>query len=346
MSQSRHRKVFIVCTWIVFAAVAASRCGGSSSPASPSTTSPTVTTVALAAATIGIGSTLQGTVTLAAAPAVATSLALTSSNPAVATVQSSLTVPAGSSTATFTVTGVGAGTASVTASLNGSSGQSPAFTVTRIALSTVSLSAASVVGGNSVTGTAILTAPAPAGGADVTLTAGDPLTVPASVTVPAGATSATFNVATRLVAGTIAGTVTGAYGGASASAALSVTKPTVATASFGITGPTESDTCTMANGGNTLNCAFNGTTSSAPGNIVAYQWTFRAGTTISETTTGPLLTSPAVTCSWLPAPPLPAGGFQWLPLIVTLTVRDDLGNVSAVATNAGARVFPQGVCGY
>jgi hypothetical protein len=35
-----------------------------------------------------------------------------------------------------------------------------------------------------------------------------------------------------------------------------------------------------------------------------------------------------------------------LPLVVTLKVRDDLGNVSAEMTNSGARVFPQGVCGY
>jgi len=36
----------------------------------------------------------------------------------------------------------------------------------------------------------------------------------------------------------------------------------------------------------------------------------------------------------------------WLPLTVTLKVRDDQGNVSAEAINDGARVFPQGVCGY
>ena len=346
MSHLRLNKAFVASAWILFAAVSSTRCGGSSSPASPSASGPALSSVALTASTIGIGFTGQGTVTLAAAPSAASSIVLTSSNPAVATVQSPITIAAGSSTASFTVTGVAAGTASVTASFNGTTSQSPALTVIRIALSAISLSASTVVGGNAVAGTATLTAPAPGGGAVVTLTAGDPLTVPASVTVPAGASSATFSVATRLVAGTLAGTVTGVYGGTSASAALSVTKPTVAIASFGITGPTETDTCTMGNGGNTLNCTFNGSTSAAPGNIVAYDWTFRAGTTVSQTTTGAVLTSPAVSCSWLPAPPLPAGGFQWLPLTVTLVVHDDQGNVSAVATNAGARVFPQGVCGY
>ena len=304
--------------------------------------------VTLSASTIGIGSVAQGTVTIATAPTTAASVTLTSSNPAVASVQSPITIPAGASTATFTVTGVAAGTASVTASLNGSSSQSPSLTVARVAVSTIALSAATVVGGDPVTGTVGLTASAPVGGAAVAITSGDPLTVPDTVTVSAGATSATFTVRTRLVGGTIAGTVTASYGGASASAPLSVTKPTVATASFGITGPTETDTCTMTNGGTTLNCTFNGSTSTAPGNIVAWDWSYRVGTMapITQTTSSAILTMPVVNCSWLPAPPLPAGGNQWLPLIVTLKVHDDLGNVSAEVTNSGARVFPQGVCGY
>ena len=49
------------------------------------------------------GNTVQGTVTLSAAPATATSVALSSSGPA-ATVPSSVTVAAGATTATFTVT--------------------------------------------------------------------------------------------------------------------------------------------------------------------------------------------------------------------------------------------------
>ncbi len=333
---------------ILFAAVSATGCGGSSSPTSPSTTGPAISGVSLGAATIGIGSIAQGTVTIAAAPAAAASVTLTSSNPAVATVQSTVTVPAGSSTATFTVTGVAAGTASVTASLNGSSSQSPALTVARVAVSTISLSAATVVGGNTVTGTIGLTASAPVSGAVVTVTAGDPLIVPDTVTVAAGATSAPFTVRTRLVGGTLPGTVTASYGGGSASASLSVTKPTVATASFGITGPTETDTCTMNNGGNSLNCTFNGSTSTAPGTIVAWDWSYRVGTMppLTQTTSTAQLTAPTVNCGWLPAPPLPAGSNQWLPLVVTLKVHDDLGNVSAELTNNGARVFPQGVCGY
>jgi hypothetical protein len=304
--------------------------------------------VTLSASTIGIGGVTQGTVTVAGAPATAATVTLTSSNPAVASVQSPITISAGASTATFTITGVAAGTASVTASLNGTSSQSPSLTVARVAVSTLSLSASTVVGGESVTGTVGLTAPAPVGGAIVAVTGGDPLIVPDTVTVAAGATSATLTVRTRLVGGTIPGTVIASYGGGSASASVSVTKPTVATASFGITGPTETDTCTMTNGGNTLNCTFNGSTSTAPGNITAWDWSYRVGTMspITQTTSSAILAMPAVNCSWLPAPPLPAGGNQWLPLIVTLKVHDDLGNVSVEAVNNGARVIPLGVCGY
>ena len=142
--------------------------------------------------------------------------------------------------------------------------------------------------------------------------------------------------------GTIASTITGSYGGASASATVSVQPPTVATANFGITGPTETDTCTMTNGGNTLNCTFNGSTSTAPAPIVAWDWTYTAGTgaTFSQTTTGPVLTMPAVNCTFLPSPPLPAGE-QWFTLVVTLKVHDSAGNVSAVTSNhGGARLIP------
>ena len=220
----------------------------------------------MSAATIGVGSIAQGTVTLAAAPAAAASVTLTSSNPTVATVQSPVTIPAGSSTATFTVTGVAAGTASVTASLNGSSSQSPSLTVARVAVSTLSLSASTVVGGDSVTGTVGLTASAPVGGAAVD---GDRRRSADRARDRHGAGGRDQRARSRSGRGWSAARSPErsppATAAASASASVSVTKPTVATASFGITGPSETDTCTMSNGGNTLNCTFNGSTSTAPG---------------------------------------------------------------------------------
>jgi hypothetical protein len=84
-------------------------------------------------------------------------------------------------------------------------------------LSTIRVSPTDVIGGNPSTGTATLTAAAPAGGFVVALSSDNTTaaTVPASVTVPAGATSANFTVTTKpvpnaqsaLIIGT-AGTVT------------------------------------------------------------------------------------------------------------------------------------------
>jgi hypothetical protein len=349
LSINRRATRFVTCATTVVAAIAMVQCGGSGSPGGPTSATPTVSAVTLNATSVAAGSSAQGTVSLtAAAPTGGANISLSSSNPAVATVQTPLTIQAGTSSVTFTVAAVAAGTATITALLNGNSSQSPMLTVTArplsVALSSISLSASTVVGGDQVTGTATLTAAAPAGGAVVSLSGGDPLIVPASVVVPAGSASATFIISTRAVGGTIAGTVVGSYGGASASAVLSVTRPTVATASFGVTGPTQSETCTLVNSGNTINCTFNGSTSTAPGTINAWDWSYGVATMFAQTTSGPVLTMPSVDCSLVPPPPLPAVG--WLTMIVTLKVHDDLGNVSAEVAHKDVRLLPEGVCGF
>lgn len=305
-----------------------------------------VSAVTLNATTIAAGASGQGTVSLtAAAPTGGTSVLLSSSSPAVVGVQTPVTVPAGSSSAAFSVTAMAAGTATITASV-GSSRQSATLTVmASSAVASLSLDAASVVGGEQVKATVSLTAAAQAGGAVVALSGGDPVTVPASVTVPAGATTATFTISTRVVGGTIPATITASYGGASASAVLSVTKPTVATARFGVSGPNETETCSLTDNGTAINCTFNGTLSTAPGNIIGWDWSYSVAKTFAQTTTGPVLTMPAVDCSLVPPPPLPAGT-TWFTMIVTLKVRDDLGNVSAEARNEHVRLFPSGTCGY
>lgn len=337
INQTRVATLFVGAAAVVMSL----SCG--SSPSSPSNT-PSVS-VSLSATTVAPGATTQGTVSLSAAASSAASVALTSSNANVAIVQSPVTIPAGSSSAAFTVTGVAPGTITIHATVNGKSADSPTLTVgTGVALAAISLSAATVVGGNPVTGTATLTGSAPAGGASVSLSAADPLTVPPSVTVAAGSMSATFSVETRSVGGTISGTVTGSYGGSTATASISVTKPTVATASFGVSGPSESDTCTLTNNGNTLDCTFNGSTSSAPGNIVAWDWSYTVASTFSQTTTGPVLKNPTVNCSFVPAPPFPPGN-PWYMMTVTLKIHDDAGNVAQV-TDSGIRLLPQGSCGY
>jgi FG-GAP-like repeat/FG-GAP repeat len=94
-------------------------------------------------------------------------------------------------------------------------------------LAGIALNPASVVGGNTSEGTASLTSAAPAGGAVVTLSSSNTsaATVPASVTVPAGAFSATFTVSTASVTASTSATITGAFGGVTRSATLTVTSP-------------------------------------------------------------------------------------------------------------------------
>ena len=321
----------------------------SSSPTSPTsetTAATTLTDLSLSAASAQPGGTVQGTLTLSsAAPAGGMTVAMSSSNSAVAKVPASITIPPGSPSGTFVVSAVAQGSATIMAATSGAQ-RTATLTVTSVpALLSFTLSASTVVGGNSVTGTVALSAAAPAASARITLTTADPLSSPTTITVPAGATSATFAVLTRAVGGTIPGTIAAAYAGRTLSAQLFVTKPTTATAIFGVTGPTMTETCTLSNNGMTLDCTFDGSESTAPGTIVAWDWTFGVATVVAITTTGPVLSMPAVDCSLVPPPPLPSGQ-SWLTMPVTLRVRDDAGNVSDVAVHRDTRLFPQGSCGY
>src|SRR2546428_3780296 len=92
-----------------------------------------------------------------------------------------------------------------------------------VTLVPLAVSPPSVIGGNSATGTVTLSGPAPAGGAQVTLSSNSSAaTVPASVTVPAGATSVTFTVTTSAVAASTSATITAVYSGVTRTATLTV----------------------------------------------------------------------------------------------------------------------------
>lgn len=100
----------------------------------------------------------------------------------------------------------------------------PQAAPTAASLSAVSVNPTSVVGGNFSTGTATLSAAAPAGGAVVTLSSNAAAaSVPASVTVAAGATSTTFTVTTTSVITSTSAIITGSFGGVSRTATLTVT---------------------------------------------------------------------------------------------------------------------------
>ena len=79
-------------------------------------------------------------------------------------------------------------------------------------LLSVTLNPASVIGGNNSTGTVVLSGPAPTGGASVLLTSDSSAAqIPASVSVAAGATTATFPVTTTSVAALVTANISGTY---------------------------------------------------------------------------------------------------------------------------------------
>jgi hypothetical protein len=58
-----------------------------------------------------------------------------------------------------------------------------------------------------------------------------------------------------------------------------------------------------------------------------------------------VLTMPAVTCGFIPPAPMPPGENAFT-MIVTLVLRDSLGNVSTAVSNRDVRLFPAGTCGF
>lgn len=91
-------------------------------------------------------------------------------------------------------------------------------------LTSVTLSPSTLVGGASSLGTVTLSEPAPDGGALVALSSNNiSATVPPSVTVPAGAMSATFTVATTPVPATAPTTISASYAGVTVFAVLRIT---------------------------------------------------------------------------------------------------------------------------
>src|SRR6266576_2292915 len=197
----------------------------SSVPASSSLSS-----VSLNPASVAGGNSSTGTVTLSGpAPTGGAQVALSSNNGA-ASVPSSVTVPAGATTATFPVntTTVASSTTVTISAAYGGVTTTASLTVTPApppppTLSSLSLNPTSVAGGNSSTGTVTVNGAAPTGGAQVALSSNNgAASMPPSVTIAAGATSATFVVSTSAVASSTIVTISAAHSGVTRTASLTV----------------------------------------------------------------------------------------------------------------------------
>ena len=190
---------------------------------------PTLTGMTVSPESVVGGSPATGTVTLnSPAPAVGVHVNLWSNQPLSASVPASVFIPAGATSASFPVTTFPSFLTSVQLSAQMDDGfVFSAITVNptppTAALSAVTVNPTSVVGGSSSTGTVTLSAPAPSGGAVVSLSDdSSAATVPASVTVPAGSSSRTFTVTTTTVTTSTSVTITGSYAGASRTVNLTV----------------------------------------------------------------------------------------------------------------------------
>lgn len=174
------------------------------------------------------GNATVGTITLdAAAPSNGAAVALTSSDNSIAILPAKVTVPAGKKSVTFNVTTksvLGQKSAVVTATFNGVSVQTT-LNVVSAHIATVSLSPSTVTGGQTSQCTVTLNTGAPVGGATVTLqnSNGTIATVPASVFIPAGQSSVTFNVTTQPVSRSLSVTITASYNSTQGAGSLTIT---------------------------------------------------------------------------------------------------------------------------
>lgn len=173
-----------------------------------------------------------GLVAGSAAPANGFTFSVSSSNSTVLQVPSSVVMPGGSSSVRFTATTRNVTpTQNITIQIrnnqlgrrNVSVTVTPAApTPTPLSLTAVTLSPATVVGGNPVQGTVTLSAAASAATVVTLASSNAAATVPASVTVAAGASSASFTVTTGTVNATMTAIISGALNGVTRSSTLTI----------------------------------------------------------------------------------------------------------------------------
>lgn len=170
---------------------------------------------------------VTGTVKInAPAPATGAKVLLSDDSDAAAA-PASVTIPSGATEATFAITHSSVPVNTVV-TLTGVYNATKSDTLTLIPprLKALTLNRSTVVGGTAtvVTGTVTLNAKAPGGGTVVTLSSSEPsaASVPTSVTVPAGATSATFTVTHSKVVSQVVVTLTASGGGATFTKTLTI----------------------------------------------------------------------------------------------------------------------------
>jgi len=197
--------------------------------------------LSIAPVNVAGGAGATGTVTLTGpAPSGGADVPLLSDNTSVVNVPSHVTVRKGDTTATFAITTF-AVTVTQSARISGSYGgltQHDTLTVipaSAIQLTDLTIAPTSVSGGGTATGTVTMSAPAPTGGLVVSLASRhrNLATVPVSVTVPGGATTASFTITAQPVKSTHTVDITATYASVTKTATLTVTKSVASLNIFG-----------------------------------------------------------------------------------------------------------------
>jgi len=212
---------------------------------------PTLSSYVVNPGTVTAGATSTGTVFLPSpAPSGGVLVSLSSRLPATAAVPASVTVPPGALSASFPITtfpGFPNSTTSVlltaitgntlvSGSITVTTGSVPAPTLT---LASLALNPTSVVGGSSSQGTVTMSGAVPSNGAVVQLTSGNVgvATVPSTVFIAGGKTSATFPIATTAVGSSTNLAIFAMFGGNTRTATLTVNPSSTTPPSTGLSAP-------------------------------------------------------------------------------------------------------------
>jgi|GEM_PF-2619929 len=237
-------------------------------------TAPVINTIAIVPTTIQAGTSGTGTVNLTGlAPAGGITVTLTSSQPSV-TIPASVTVAAGAQSATFPISTVSS-TTQIAETIKGTTGTksySKSFYVSPTQVTSLVFDQSPITGGDAVTATVTIGAPAPAGGFLVKFNSTASAVFPASVTIPAGATTIEVDGNTTPVMATANSTIKATMGTLSASASLSVIPPKILAVQF-------AQHTVVAGSSVAVNVLFNGATA--------------AGSSLALHSNTPRLTTPA-----------------------------------------------------
>ncbi|MEY4913773.1 MAG: hypothetical protein RJA02_42 [Armatimonadota bacterium] len=185
---------------------------------------PVLYTVTVASMLNGGASTVGKVTLTGVAPVGGVTVSLVSNNPAVS-VPATVTVPEGALSANFTATSVAvnADTTGTVVATQGTVSKSANVTVRAAVVSAITASPTSLKGGNNITFRVTLGSAAGPSGTVVTLTsANSAVTVPATVTVPAGTSTVTFTGTTTAVTAVTSGAVSAVTGVTTKSVTITV----------------------------------------------------------------------------------------------------------------------------